>query len=137
MLSEVVNQVTPAVPIFRGRDNGFVPEGMENRRRRGQLAWHEAEFNEGPHSCLQQSIVDLINVRKVVSRIALGVFLVDSNTIVQDVMETHILELSDFFHCTRIAAIVVTQSQNGPTRTKNALPVVRKGMSRSAQVYLD
>src|SRR5215469_683832 len=114
MPGEVVNQVTPTVPIFRGRNNGFVPEGMEHRRRCGQLAWHETEFNEGPHSSLQQSIVDLINVRKVVSRMALGVFFVDSNTIVQNVMEAHVLELSDFFHCAQIATIVVTQSQNGP-----------------------
>src|SRR5215472_12912435 len=114
MLSEVVNQVTPAVPIFRGRDNGFVPERMENRRRRGQLARHEAEFNEGPHSGLQQSIVDLIDIRKVEGRMTLSIFVINANTIVQDVMETHILELSDFFNCAQIAAIVVTQSQNGP-----------------------
>jgi hypothetical protein len=61
-----------------------------------QFLGHETNFNKGPHSVLQQAVVDLIDIGKVIDGMTLFVFVVNADFVMQDVMKAHITKLSDF-----------------------------------------
>ena len=108
------DQVVPPHPIFWGSDVGLVPEGMRHVPG-GQFLRHEAQLYEGTHPVGQQAVINLIQVRKVVERLALLVFIIDTNFVVKDGVEAHILKAGDLFDFPQVLTIAVTQGQHGPT----------------------
>src|SRR5450755_3065010 len=59
----------------------------------------------------------------------LSVFVVDSDFIVEDGMEAHILEVSNLLHIAKIVAITLPQAQDGAPGTEHLLPEVRERMA--------
>ena len=56
----------------------------------GQLLGHEADLDDRADAILQQAIVDLIDIGKVVDRVAVLVLVVDSDLVMQDGVKAHI-----------------------------------------------
>src|SRR5579871_89271 len=75
MLRKRPHQIVPTLVIFGRRHNRVIPERM-NVLAEGELLWHEADFDERTYSVLEQRIVDLVDIRKVVDRIPLLVLVV-------------------------------------------------------------
>jgi len=105
-------------------------QGIASRKFFG----HEAEFNKGTHAVGKETIVDLIDIREVVNGISLRVFVVDTHFVVEDGMETDILEIRDLSDLPEIATITVAQSQDRAAGTKHLLPEVRQGVRRGRAV---
>ena len=55
-----------------------------------KLLRHEAQFDEGADAVGQQAVVDLVDVREVVDRLALFVLVVDADFVVKDGVEAHV-----------------------------------------------
>ena len=90
VLGEVGHQVVPSLHALRRRNILLVPEGMKGIGIEGELLGHEADFDEGPHAVFEQAVVDLVDVGEVVDGIAMLVFVVDADFIVEDGVEAHI-----------------------------------------------
>ncbi len=129
MLREMRDHVVPATPILGRRDHRLVPERVHGGRRHRKFARHETEFHERAHAVLQQAIVDLIDVREVVNRRTLLVFVVEADLIVEDGMKAYLLEIGDAFDFSQVATIAIAQSDDAAFRTKDLLPEMRQGMS--------
>src|SRR5215831_10054760 len=101
---------------------------------RRQFLRHEADLDERPHPVVQQPVINLINVGKVVDQISLLVLVVYSNLIVQNVVESQVTETGNFFHFPQITAITLAQRKNGPPRTKRLFPEVWEWPARGMTV---
>ena len=100
-----------------------------------ELPRHEANLDKRPHAIVQQSVIDLVHIRKVVNRIALLIFVVNADLVVQNVVEPHIAEVGDFLHFAKVAAIALPQRKNCASRAEHLLPEVRKWLSRCAGIH--
>ncbi len=58
---------------------------------------HEAEFHERMDAALHQSVVNLVDVGKIVDGSAVGVLAVDADFIVKNRVEANVVEPSDLF----------------------------------------
>ena len=97
---------------------------MERIWIEGQLLRHEADLDNRPHAVLQQTIVDLIDVREVVDRVAVLVFVVDADFVMQDGVKAHILEICYLLYRAQVVAIALAQRENGAPRTEHLFPEV-------------
>ena len=102
-----------------------------------QFLRHKADLDKRPHTVLQQSIVDLIDIREVVDRISLPVFVVNANFVMQDVMKADITELSHFLHFAEIAAIPLAQGKNRASRPECLFPKMGKRVCRRMDINID
>src|SRR3954466_16001183 len=98
MPRELIDEFAPAFVIPRRRNQGVVPERMQRGRINGKLARHEAELDERLYAGLQQAVVDLVKVGKVVDRLAVRIFAVDADVVIEDVVEANVLESGDALH---------------------------------------
>ncbi len=130
---ELRDHVVPLGIILGRRDVGVIPERLQIRPR-GQLVGHEAELDERLHVGGQQPIIDLIDVREVVDRLALLVFVVDADIVEQDAVKANVLESGDLAHRSQVVAIGVAQAEHGPPRAEHLLPEMREGMGGSGRV---
>ena len=69
MLRKSADEAVPFLVVLRRSDDRLVPEGMHILAQR-ELLRHEAEFDKRPHAVLQQTVIDLIDVGKIVDRIS-------------------------------------------------------------------
>src|SRR5208282_4452202 len=127
VLSEGSHKVIPAPPILRRGNIRPVPERMKSVAGR-QLIGHETDFHERAHSRGEQSVVDLINVGKVVNRTPLTIFGVDADFVVKNAMKAYVVEVSDLLYRAQVAAITFTQAQDCASRAEHLFPEVGKGM---------
>src|ERR1700751_6128099 len=104
---------------------------------RRQFLRHKADLDKGPQAIGQKPVIDLINVREVVDGIPSLVLVIDSNFIMENVVEPHIPELSDLLHFTQIVAITLPQCEDCAPRTERLLPEMRKGMAGRVSVDRD
>jgi len=125
-------RVPPGIVSWR-RDDGMVFERVHGLAR-GELARHERQLDEGANAVRQQSIVDLIEVRKVVERISAFVFVVDSDFIVQDRVESDVLEICCIFYKTQILPVTVAKRKNCPPGTEHLFPEMREAVRRSPRI---
>ena len=107
MSRELGNEIIPLGPVFWRRNVRLIPKSMGHVLRR-QLFWHEAELNKRPYAIFQQTIVDLIDIRKVINRLSLLILVIDTNLIVKDGVEADVLEPSDLSYLSQILAIAVS-----------------------------
>ncbi len=82
----------------------------------------------------EEAVIDLIDVRKVVSRFPVLVFIVDTDFVMEDRVEAYVLKVRDAFRLPEVAAIALSQRQNRATGAKHLLPEMGKGMERSRGV---
>src|SRR5271165_965172 len=107
------------------------------RQRRGQLARHETQFDEGPDAVLQQAIVDLVDVGPVVDRPTPRVLVVDAHFVVEYGMETDILNAGRLAHHSQIAAKAFAEREDRTARPEHLLPEVWEGMDGRLCVQRD
>ena len=136
VLHELGDHVVPLGIVLGRRDIGVIPEGLQIRPR-GQLVRHEAELDEGLHVVGQQAIVDLVDVGEVVDRLALLVFVVNADIVIQDAVKANVLEAGDLAHRPQVAAIGIAQAEHGPAGAEHLLPEMRKGMSGCGSINGD
>ena len=80
----------------------------------GELLRHEADLDDWANAVVQQTVVDLIDVGEVVDGIAVFVFVVDADLIVQDGVEANVAEVRDSSsRRARSFAIALAQGQDG------------------------
>ena len=117
VLGEVTDQVITFRVVFWRKDILFVPERMDGLPRR-QLARHETDLDERPHSVFEQPVVNLADIRKVVNRIAVFSFIVNAQFVMKDGVEADILEVGRLLHLAKIAAIAVPKRKKRPAGTE-------------------
>ena len=115
----------------------LVPEGVQGVGVGSELLGHEAHFHEGADLVFQEAIVDLIDVREVVDGISSGIFVVDSDFILKNRVETDEFEIGDAFGFAQIVAIAVAQGEDGAAGAKHFFPEMGKRMRGSARVDFD
>jgi hypothetical protein len=91
----------------------LVPEGVKRIGIEGQLLWHEADLYHRANAELQQPIVDLIDIRKIVDRVAVLILVIDPNFVMQDGMKAHVLEICYLLYRAQVVAIALTQGKHG------------------------
>jgi hypothetical protein len=104
---------------------------------RRQLLGHKAQFDERTHAVVQQAVVDLIDIGKVVLGMSLGVFVVDSDFIVEDGVEADVLEAGNLLYISEIVAVALAQSHDGALGAEHLLPEVGEGVSGGGGVDLN
>ena len=67
---------------------------MDSRGVACQPSRHEADFDHGAHSVRQQSVINLVNVRKVVNCRATLVFVIDADVVMKDGVKADVAEVS-------------------------------------------
>ena len=81
----------------------------------GRYGWHQHCDGlriKGAHAVFQKAIVDLIDVGKIVDGVSIVVLIIDTHFVVQDVVETNVLERCDFLHFPQVAAVSIAQREN-------------------------
>src|SRR2546423_14056811 len=106
MLNEVRNEIFPFIPILRGRNDRMVPKGVQHLLG-GELLWHKTQFNKRSHSILEEAIVNLIDVRIIVDGRTVAAFVVQTNFIVKDRMESNVFKSRGVLNSAKVLAIVV------------------------------
>ena len=59
---------------------------------------------------MDQTVVNLIDVRKVINGSAVLVFIVNADLIIQDCMKANVLEAGDLLHVLQVPAIAFAQA---------------------------
>src|SRR5271165_684656 len=131
---ELCNHVVPFGIILRRGDVGAIPKRLDVRTR-SELVGHETELDKRLDAIGQQTIVNLVDVGEVVDRLSVLVFVVNTDFIVEDGVETHVLQACDLLYFAQISAPGIAQRENGAARTEHLLPIMRKGMRWPRGVY--
>ena len=137
MFGECFDHRAPLVPILRRRDILLVPEGVEGIGIGGQLFGHEAELDERADFVGEDAVVDLIDVGKIVDGVAAGVFVVEADFVLEDSVETDVVEIGDAFDFAEIVAIVVAQREDGASGAEHFFPEVGEGVRGGVGVDFD
>src|SRR6185437_16432446 len=98
---------------------------------------HEAQLDEGPYSVLKKPVIDLVDIREVVNRLAVAILVVNANIVVQNRVEADVLKLGGFLHLAEVGVIVLAQTQHGAPGAEHLLPEVREWMRRRAWIERD
>ena len=114
----------------------MVPKRMEGLFR-SKFLRHEAELDEGAHTVLQKTVIDLVDVRKIVKGLAIRVFIVKSDFIVENRVKTDVLESCRLPDLTQVLTVAVAKRQDGASRAKHALPIVGERPGRASCVDFD
>jgi hypothetical protein len=64
---------------------------MKGIRVEGELLRHEADLYDWSYAVLQQTVINLIDVSEVIDRVAVFVFVVDAEFVVEDSVETDVV----------------------------------------------
>src|SRR5580698_4610228 len=130
------DEVFPLAPILWRRHVGLVPESMQGVMS-SQLLRHEAQLNKRSHVFGEQTVIDLIDVGKVVRGATLAVFVIQTDFVVENRMEANVIKIRRLFDLAQVSPIAVSQAKRGASRAEHLLPEVREGMRRSSRVYND
>ena len=103
----------------------------------GQLPGREAQLHEGADTVLEEPVVDLIDVGKVVNGLAVRVFVVHSDFIVKDGVESDVFEAGRLLDVAKITPIALAERQDRATRSKHPLPKCGNGRPRRLRIDYD
>src|SRR5215471_618450 len=104
---------------------------------KGQFFRHEADFDYGADSVAQKSVIDLVYIRKVVERMALIVFVINADFVVQDVVKADVVEVSGLLYLAQVVSIALPQRKDGAAGTEGVLPEMWEGLGRGCGVDQD
>ncbi len=79
----------------------------------------------------------MIDVGEVVDGVAVLVFVVDADFVVEDGVEANVAEVRYFLHGTQVFAVAFAQSQDGAAGAEHLFPEVREGGGLGVGVDLD
>jgi hypothetical protein len=99
---------------------------MKRIRIESQLFRHEADLNHRAYAVLEQPVVHLVHVGKVVDGISVFIFVVDTQFVVKDRVKPYIPEIRDLFYSAQIVPVTLSKRQNGPAGSKHLFPEVWK-----------
>src|ERR1700722_1784145 len=136
MSGEGGNQRGPAVVILGRRNDWPVKETLA-KIGGGQFGGHETELDKRTYVILEQSVVNLIDVGKIVDGLALGIFVVDPDFVIENGVESNVFEVGGRFHLAEIVLIAFAQAENGAAGAEHLFPKVREAMRRSVDVDLE
>src|ERR1700730_953394 len=117
-----LNQLLPFAPIFRRRYVLLVPERVLGIGIRRQLLWHKTQLDKRSHFIFKQSVINLVYIRKVVHRLSIFIFVVQSDLIVKNGVEANIFEVRDSLDLPQIVPVTFAQRQRRAPRTKHFFP---------------
>ena len=103
----------------------------------GYLFGHEAQLDEGAHAGLQQTIVNLVHVGKIVDGFSGGVFVVNAYFVVEDCVEADVFEICGGFYFAQVIAIALAEGEDRAAGAEHLFPEVGEGLTRGAWVWLD
>lgn len=83
---------------------------------------------------MQQTIVNLVHVGKIVDGFSGGVFVVNAYFIVEDGVEADVFDVRGGFHFAQVVAIALAQGEDGAAGAEHLFPEVREGLAWSADV---
>src|SRR3984957_11208212 len=135
MFGECRDHRPPTLVILRRSDDGLVPKCLASVRR-GQLPWHKAQFHERAHVILEQAIVNLVDVGKIVGGLTAGVFVIHADFVMEDGVEANVFEIGGSLHLAQVAPIAVAQTENGTPRSEHLFPEMWKWMGGTVDVNL-
>src|SRR5262249_47311871 len=95
------------------RDDRVIPKDVNRGRLGGELTGHKAEFYVWAHAVCEKAVVNLVEVREVVDRIAGSVFVVDADFVVEDCVKANVFEISSLLHFFEIAEIGLAKREAG------------------------
>src|SRR5277367_3756326 len=133
MLGECRDHCSPAFVVLWRRDNRFVPKRLASIGG-GQLPRHKAQLYERAHMILEHTVVDLVDVRKIVNGLAGCIFVVHADFVMEYSVEANVFEIGCGLHFAQVAAIAVAQAQNGAAGAEHLLPEMWKGMGGTVEV---
>ena len=107
---------------------------MERVRIEGQLLRHEADLDHGADTILQQAIVDLIDIGKIVDRVTVLVLAINPDLVMKNGMKANVLEICYLFYRTQVVTVAIAQGEDCASRTKHLLPEMRKGRGLRAGI---
>src|ERR1700722_20924905 len=111
MTSEILDHLFPGVPILRWRDVLPVPERMDCFGIRAEFPGHKTQLDERADFILEESIVNLIDIRKVVDRLAVLIFVVQTDFVVKYCVEADILEVGNAFGLAKIVPVTLSKGE--------------------------
>ena len=94
----------------------------------GKLLRHEADLDHRAHSFLQQTVVDLINIGEVVHRVAVLVFVIDFQFVMQYGVAADVTKSRCLCHFAKIAVVSRPQGKCCAARVEHLLPKVGNGV---------
>lgn len=80
-----------------------------------QFLGHKADLNNWAHAILQQAIVDLVDIGKVVAWYAVFVLVIYPKLIMKNAVKTDIVEVGNLLERSKILAIALAESKRGTT----------------------
>src|SRR5882672_10708185 len=86
---------------------------------------------------LQQAVVNLIDVGKIVDRMASGVLVVHTHVVVENSMEANILKSCGFPDGVQVASIALTQGENRSSGSEHLFPEMREWCERGRRIELN
>jgi hypothetical protein len=110
---------------------------MESVGIEGELLRHEADLNDGTNAVGEEVVIDLVDVGEVVDGVAVLVFVVDSELIVQDGVEANVFEVGDLFYGFEVVEIALTKHESAAAGAEHLLPEVGKGSGGGVGIDLD
>src|SRR5580692_5260254 len=93
MSREVRDEILPFVPILGWRNIRLIPKRLEHLGC-GKFFGHEAKFYKRANAVLEQAIVNLVDVRKIVDWLPFGILVVQAEFIVKNGMEADVFKSS-------------------------------------------
>ncbi len=127
VLGEGGHEVVPALHALGGRDVLLVPEGVEVVGIEGELLGHEADLDDGANAVGEEAVVDLVDVGEVVDGVAVLVFVVDTDFVVEDAVEADVAEVGDFVDGADVVAVGLAEGEDGVAGAEDLLPEVGEG----------
>src|SRR5579875_457297 len=115
----------PSLNIFGRGYVGLVPEDRFVAAR--EKLGHKAESDKGSYANFEQTVVNLIDVLKVINDVAARSDAAYPDIVSEDAMEAHGIDADFLVNHLEIFLIVSTQRQNRSARANHGFPVVWKG----------
>ncbi len=82
----------------------------------------------------KQSVIDLVDVGKIVRGQTLAVFVVQTDFVVENGVEANVIKIGRLLDLAQVASIAVSQAKHGASRAEHLLPKVREGMRSRVRV---
>ena len=128
VLRKRLHQCAPLVVICRRRDDLLIPERMKVEPR-GHLLRRKTQLDKRLDPVLLESVVDVVDIRPVVHRLAVLIFVIHSHFVMEDRVKANIFEISSRSHLSQVSSIVFAQRKNGAPGAEHLFPIMRKGLA--------
>src|SRR6185437_11816560 len=115
-------------------------------RHRREFPRHEAQLDEGPHTLIEQAVIDLVHIGEVVDGSVIGrdrglagiarpaVRIVEPDIIVENAVKADRLKPRGLLHGGEVLPVARAQRQDGASGAEGPFPEMRKRRGRGARI---